>query len=203
MKIRGRLINIISTRRKLFVIAAVAIVSLGVAILGLTSNEEPFSCAWPDLNELITGKPKPLVSSINNYLRLPGMSELEEAMAIEITQAEFFFIHFDPERDFVGHALPGSLRIWRYDGERWIAVNERAAMREVQRPWKWSEYAAGIYPPKMFRFAVTRISSGHACVIVEAEHRTGRSYNFYQLFRPGFAQGAWRVISEGGGGSAY
>ncbi len=203
MKIRGRLINIVSTRRKLFVIAAVAIVSLGGAILGLSSSEEPFSCTWPDLDELIMGKPKPLVSSINNYLRLPGMSELEEAMAIEITQAEFFFIHFDPERDFVGHALPGSLRVWRYDGERWIAVKERAAMREVQRPWKMSEYAARIYPPKMFRFAVTRISSGHACVIVEAEHRTGRSYNFYQVFRPGFAQGAWRVISEGGGGSAY
>lgn len=203
MKIRGRLINIISTRRKLFVIAAVAIVSLGGAILGLTSSEEPLSCTWPDLDELITGKAKLPTSSSNIGLRLPGMSKLEEAIAIEITQAKFFAIRFEPERDFVGHALPGSLRVWRYDSERWIAVNDRAAIREVQRPWKMSEYMAGIYPAQMFRFAITRISAGDACVIVEAEARMARSYAFWHVFRPGFGPEVWRVVSEGGGGFSY
>ena len=203
MKIPGGLKNIISTRRKLFMIAAVGVVSLWGAILGLTSSEEPFSCAWPDLDGLITGKVKLPTSSSNIGLRLPGMSELEEAIAIEIIQTEFFAIRFEPERDFVGHALPGSLRVWRYDGESWIAVNERAAIREVQRPWKMTEFMSGVYPAQMFRFAVTRISAGRACVIVEAEARMGRSYEFWHLFRPRFGPEAWRVVSEGGGGFSY
>ena len=111
-------------------------------------------------------------------------------------------MRFEPERDFVGHALPEVLRVWRYDGERWISVDQGAAIKEVERPLEMIEFTSGDYA-RMFRFAVTHMSPAHACVIVEAEERQGRSYEFWHYFRPLFGLGAWRIFSEGGGGFAY
>ena len=126
----------------------------------------PLVCGFPNLDDLMKREVDFPTSSMAIDLGNPGFTQFEERIANNIVQAEFIFIRFRPERDFVGHVLPGLLRVFRYDGENWISVDEAAAIAEVERPLDMAEYHSGEFS-SMFRFAVTRMSPTHACVIVE------------------------------------
>ena len=189
-----------NTLNKLFIIAAIVIFSLWGLILGFAN---PFVCAFPDLDDLMRREVDFPTSSIAIDLGHPGFTQFEEMIANKIVQTELVFIRFNPERDFVGHVLPGLLRVFRYDGESWISVDETAAIAEVERPLDMAEYFAGEYS-SMFRFAVTHMSATHACVIVEGQIKYGgSSYEFWQAFRPGFGLGAWIIVPVGRGGWTY
>jgi hypothetical protein len=185
----------IQRRLTLFVIFLVVSALLWGGILSFTN---PFDCQWPTTEELIaiSGIPN---SSVNIDSNDQSPTQLETEIALKIGRTGVSKTPFNPERDFIEHAVDGPPRIWQYTGGELIPTSEGILLEIMQSPVDMSEYFSGEFP-RLFRFAILSSRTAQACVIVERDDSVGGMHYFYfwHFFRMGFGLGPWWRISEGG-----
>ena len=72
--------------------------------------------------------PRPSTLSAATELEDHLAAQLEDATARAIVGHERSAIRFNPDHDFIEHALPGSTHVWQYKGDRLVIVDEGVAL---------------------------------------------------------------------------
>ncbi len=176
-------------------------IGLGALVIlwgGMFGFANPTTCTWPEIEEFIASSGLPN-ASVAGELESESVTGFEAAMSRAIVRRGVSNQPFVPERDFIEHALPGSVRAWRYRDGHFVVVDPSVAREAMESPVDMAAFFAGDFP-RVFRFAALEASGSHACVIVEMDEAAGgmNYFEFWQLFRAGFGYGPWRVLPLGG-----
>jgi hypothetical protein len=183
--IRGRLHRVVT-------ILLISVIFLWGSAL---SFADPFSCIWPSGEEYMLGL---TIASVGLDLEDRAVAHMEKAvMRYIVNRGSYPSIRFNPERDFIEHALPGQSHVWQYIDDHLVSVEESVALEAMQEPVSMSDYHAGRYP-RIFRFAIMHPERRHACVLIETDEPIGGMHylGFYHMYRSILGFGPWWVMQS-------